>query len=343
MSYAPHYQKHLDEVSRSFSFCIARLNSPLKEWVGLGYLLFRVLDTIEDADWQNQILKNETFKKFEEALNSEKNEIHDSIWMTKFPESIPRVEKNLLENLPQLLEDLYELPEAVQTSFKSSLIMMSQGMQYFSNLEFKSRQIELKTLKEVNQYCFFVAGLVGEFLTNLILPKLPPAAVNSELYLNSFQFGIFLQKINLLKDQAQDESEGRFLVPDRKELLQSLRENAAGALNYILHLPLAEKEFRLFCSWSLFLGLTSLSTIENSFLVKMAGKLPRRMTEMLISKIESMIDNNQALIQFFNEKIKVLPIENEIISDQKSVQSSWLTNIYHGTLQASDLQKLGVI
>ena len=43
------YQTHLDRVSRSFAFCIKKLESPLRQWVSLAYLLCRVLDTVEDS------------------------------------------------------------------------------------------------------------------------------------------------------------------------------------------------------------------------------------------------------------------------------------------------------
>ena len=47
------YQTHLDRVSRSFAFCIKKLESPLRQWVSLAYLLCRVLDTVEDSIWES--------------------------------------------------------------------------------------------------------------------------------------------------------------------------------------------------------------------------------------------------------------------------------------------------
>ncbi len=344
MSYEAHYQKHLDEVSRSFSFCIARLKSPLKEWVGLGYLLFRVLDTIEDASWETQDLKNQIFKNFKNALDLEETEIQLIRWNLQFPESIPEGEKNLVKNLPELLRDFNSLPEPAKKSLKKSLIMMSQGMDFFSNRETDINRVELKNLTEVNQYCFFVAGIVGEFLTNIIAPSLPQSTLNTELFFNSFQFGLFLQKINLLKDQQTDEKEGRFLVPDRSELLESLAINSEGALNYILTIPATEREYRLFCAWSLFLGLSSLPWIENSFSLKILSKIPRTLTNSLLEKVESVIDDNQALARLFKEK---MPIEISLAETTRSLKrgfdSNWLTDIYKGPLEINELQELGVL
>ena len=70
----------------------------------------------------------------------------------------------------------------------------------------------------------------------------------------AYHFGLFLQKVNILKDQQEDEAAGRFLVPDRRALLASLRDNARGALQYILALPRGERGYRIFCAWSLMIG-----------------------------------------------------------------------------------------
>ena len=43
------YQHWLDVVSRSFALCIPQLDAPFRDHVALAYLLFRVLDTVEDA------------------------------------------------------------------------------------------------------------------------------------------------------------------------------------------------------------------------------------------------------------------------------------------------------
>lgn len=345
MKYSAFYPVHLNEVSRSFSFCIARLNAPLKEWIGLSYLLFRVLDTIEDAVWADLNLKKETFKNFESALQLRKLNPIEFEWLQHFPTNIPEVEKNLLRVVPQLMNDFKELPDFIQNSLKKSLLMMSQGMQHFSDLSTSENKLELKSLKEVNQYCFFVAGLVGEMLTHFISSVLPKSSITPELYFNSHQFGLFLQKINLLKDQIEDQAEGRFLVPNRPELLKSLKTNSKGAINYILQVPVSEKEFRLFCAWSLFLGLSSLPWIENTFLKKLVNKIPRSVTQILLNQVEAIIDDNQALIQLFNETTRSLAesIEPEATFDSTELHPNWLTEIYQGQLKLPELSRLGVL
>ena len=57
----------------------------------------------------------------------------------------------------------------------------------------------------------------------------------------------------------QDKAVGRFLVPDRREILASLRLDAEGALAYLTSLPERERGYRTFCAWSLMLGASALS------------------------------------------------------------------------------------
>lgn len=335
------YQQHLDQVSRSFAYCIANLKNPLKEWVGLSYLLFRVLDTIEDAPWKDSESKKSSFDQFHLCLNGQLQ----FDWTSQLPSAIPDVEKQLMQSLPTLIQDFYLLPLPIQQTIKKSLIMMSFGMQRFASQTHQG-QIRLKNLKEVNQYCFFVAGLVGELLTDLIGSLLPKTFATPELYFNSFRFGMFLQKINLLKDQSDDEQQGRFLVPNRQELLLSLKQDSEGAIDYILQMPVTQKEYRLFCAWSLFLGLSSLPWIENSFLKKLMEKIPRPVTQALFSKIELVIHDNQALVQLFKESTQKLRSHRHkpvVVKSDGRDESKWLTQIYQGQLSSDQLGRLGVV
>ena len=59
------YQNHLNKVSRSFAFCIPRLEGNLREWIGLSYLLCRLLDTVEDALWTSHEEQLRSFEMFQ--------------------------------------------------------------------------------------------------------------------------------------------------------------------------------------------------------------------------------------------------------------------------------------
>jgi len=98
-----------------------------------------------------------------------------------------------------------------------------------------------------------------------------------------FRFGLFLQKVNILKDQSGDEAVGRFLVPSRSLVLSGLLRDADGAFRYLLSLPEKDVGFRLFCAWSLF----SRSRFTALFIQGLHGeklKIPREDTLSLLAK-----------------------------------------------------------
>ena len=113
--------------------------------------------------------------------------------------------------------------------------------------------------------------------------------------------------MNLLKDQLTDEREGRFLVPDRELVFASLRKNAIGAMNYLLSLPREEKAYRMFCGISLFLGAASLPWMQKAFETGGGEKIPRAMTQELISALEAIIQDDTALQAAFDEYLPLFP------------------------------------
>lgn len=343
MQSANFYQHHLDQVSRSFAFCIARLQNPLRAWVGLSYLLCRILDTAEDAPWDNKDAKLHSLEQFKLFLQTPDSAETIQAWIESIPKDIRKEEFHLLQDLDLLLADLHSLPDNVKLTLQNSITSMSQGMAFFSKKN-KLNELRLLNLSEVNTYCFFVAGLVGELLTNLLRADKPSLSFPKNITLKSHHFGLFLQKINLLKDQNEDKQQGRFLIPERAPFLASLLKNAKNSIEYIILIPASEKEFRLFCAWSLFLGLSSLTFIENSFLSGLVGKIPRSVTEVLLKKVESLIDSDQKLLELFNS---MLPKYKDSPQTQLELSqpdfSRILPFLYKGLISPEDIADLGIV
>lgn len=331
------YQPHLDRVSRSFAFCIARLEGELRDWVSLSYLLCRLLDTIEDAAWPNRPDQDRAFDAFRAFLENPPTPIEVSAWAQTFPAGIEPGEQALLGDAYRCFTELHSLPPEVKEKIRRPVLHMYKGMRHFLAERRANGGLRLRTMADVNQYCFFVAGLVGELLTDLVAHRRPGAPHN---YRDAFHFGLFLQKINLLKDQAQDEREGRFLVPSRREMLASLAHDAEGAIRYLTSLPLAERGFRLFCGWSLFLGLASLPWIERSSLLGMFTKIPRLVTQALLGKVEKIIDDNQALASLFREMLPKLPPWQ---APATVGALPYMEKIYGGALKQEDFHALGLL
>lgn len=353
------YQSHLDRVSRSFAFCIQKLESPMRAWTSLSYLLCRVLDTVEDSQWNDSSLRTHQYSQFESFLLEQPQKELVQKWISDFPNTIPTSEKQLIEDAYLLFTDLHQLPNQAKSVIQSSVIRMSIGMTYYSSRETQACSLRLTDLKDVNRYCYFVAGVVGELLTQLILACHPDFDPQPDLLKNAFHFGLFLQKINLLKDQLTDETENRFLVPNRTLLIKSLKENITGSIAYITSLPINEKGYRTFCAWSLFLGAASLPWIQKSFSSKDGSKIPRSETEKLLASIEEIAQDNDELQKCLSEYLPYLSEFSDLDSpdsedsgdsssqekskNQSDPQDEWFIPISGNILNPFELRELKLI
>jgi len=73
---------------------------------------------------------------------------------------------------------------------------------------------QLQTLQDLREYCFVVAGIVGQMLTELFILQSPSLEkVGPELRARAVEFGEALQLVNILKDVRPDADEGRVYLP----------------------------------------------------------------------------------------------------------------------------------
>lgn len=338
------YQEHLDRVSRSFAFCIRKLPHPMRDWTSLSYLICRVLDTIEDSPWKDLSLRNQQYQEFENFLKGKYDYDSISTWSERFPRMIPQSERKLLSESFYLFNDLYDCPTEVRQVILQSVFKMLGGMKYYAERQRSERELRLTSILDVNRYCYFVAGVVGELLSGLLILYRGNFQPETSFKLNAIHFGLFLQKVNLLKDQRSDESEGRFLVPDRNLLLSSLRDNAKGAMDYLSSLPQDEVGYRTFCAWSMFLGAASLPWIQKSFHEESETKISRTLTEQLLTTVEQMVTNDTMMRSALSELLMIIP-ENSFSSGalEQSHDSELLSLLHQSSLQTDELSLLRMI
>lgn len=329
-------QKHLDNLSRSFAFCIAQLPAGFKEAVGISYLLFRFLDTIEDSAWSHSEAQAQAYATFRKNVL---NPFTPQPWSEIFKAaSLNQHEKELLQDIDLLFIEFSSLNISVQKIISNGLLSMESGMRHFSNKNFRP-----KNLKEVNQYCFFVAGIVGELLEELFQQHSQLKDRQQHL-VPAVHFGLFLQKVNILKDQVVDEAEGRFWVHDRNEILRSLRLHGEQAFAYLQSLPLVHRGYRLFCAWSLFIGLANLPLYEQGFKQKKSKKMGRFRTLILIDRIKRKIDFPQELeIEFEGYFSKAFKSESHIDYHESFEDNGIIMKLYQGQLSVPQLTQLNVL
>ena len=340
------YQSHLDQVSRSFAFCIRELQAPLREWTSLAYLLCRTLDTVEDSAWSSLAVQTQQYVAFEQFIAAPPPQAAVDTWVQAFPPSVAQGEQALLAEAHRLFAALHALPTPVQQATRQAVLRMCAGMRHYTERPRPAQsRMHLMDAIDVNRYCYFVAGVVGHLLTQLYGIAHHLATVPDQLRRNAFHFGLFLQKINLLKDQPRDEAEGRYLVPDRQALIAGLRQHAEGALDYVKALSHDAKAYRTFCGWSLFLGAASLPAIEAAFAGEGLPKLPRQQTQALLHSVAEVVQDNAAMERAFNTYAACLPKSPPSAPRLSTARAGedWFTPIAGDLLGADDYLALGLI
>jgi len=324
------YQRHLDAVSRSFALCIPQLDEPFGPRVALSYLLLRVLDTVEDATFPDPRIQQRQFSAFRQFLLARPKAAQVDAFRSSFPAGITEGERNLLADTELFFEDYHQLPGPARAAVFSGIDRMAQGMAAYAR---RPAPLRLLDVEDVSRYCCIVAGLVGELLTRLwaLGGGAPPKM------LSAYQFGLFLQKVNILKDQPEDEAVGRFFVPDRREVLASLRSDAEGAIDYLTSLPVGERGYRIFCAWSLMLGAAALSQLDG------VRESRRAQTMALLDEIAAIAQDDEALRRRFAELMPRLPTARVHAPVAKPEWTEWFVRMLDAPLSAAELARLGAV
>jgi phytoene/squalene synthetase len=321
------YQRHLDAVSRSFALCIPQLDLPFGPRVALSYLLLRVLDTVEDAAFSDTKLQQHQFTAFRQFLAVPPTHAQVEAFRSAFPPGITQGERNLIADTETFLEDFHALPGPPRAIVGSAIDRMAQGMAAYAR---RPAPLRLLDLEDVSRYCCIVAGVVGEMLTLLWGLESDPAPK----MLHAYRFGLFLQKVNILKDQSEDEAAGRFLVPDRREILASLRQDAEGALAYLTSLPERDRGYRVFCAWSLMLGAAALSQLDGP------RESRRTQTLGLLGRTAEIVGDNEALRREFVGLLPELPEVRIRPPVPKPEPTEWFVRMLQAPLSPDELSGL---
>lgn len=234
----PTLEQLLERTSRTFALSIPPLPEPTRREVTIAYLLFRIADTFEDAAHWAPEARIAALKEFEELLRESNRQeaVRLSTAWTAAGASRHAGYRELIAEVPFVLGAFFSLSKKAIEAIRAHVIRSSEGM-----AEFVSRTREgglvLSTLDDLRRYCYIVAGIVGEMLTELFLlgrPSLEPAAPS--LRARAAVFGEALQLVNILKDEGDDAKEGRRYLPDsvpRAEIFALARHDLGTAEAYI--------------------------------------------------------------------------------------------------------------
>ena len=325
----------LQGVSRTFALTIPVLPSDLERAVGNAYLLCRIADTIEDdaglgvedkrrySDWFNALVREQSAD--DTAFGKE-------LAPRLAPHATP-AERDLVDNTDRVLRITHSLDAPQRAALARCVQVMSDGMVYYQGQETLDG---LEDQAAMDRYCYYVAGVVGEMLTELFLLRCPGlAARRREMLLLGVSFGQGLQMTNILKDIWEDRSRGACWLPrpgfERRGLrlreltagqggaafAEALRELVAvahghlrNALDYTLQLPPAETGMRKFCLWALGMAVLTLRRIAShpEFSGGQAAKISRRSVKATIALTTLAARHDWALRGLFAAAATGLPL-----------------------------------
>jgi len=328
--------KTLPRVSRTFALNISVLKGDLHKSILVAYLFCRTIDTVEDAGKLDAPNKIRLLLDFASLLKDTENR---SPALNKWIEDISIVDGSpadldLLHNTQKVFNVFDSLQEKYQQQIIPSVCTMAQGMAYFQKKFGFGQMTLLENAEELEEYCYFVAGAVGEMLCNLFLQEMPGlSAANKEtMRRTAISFGLGLQITNISKDIITDRGRGWSYVPrsiieangltpdefhagasTEKDLkvLENLLSKTVGhlndALDFILAIPASQMRIRLFCIWPLWMAMETVAVLHNNHdLLKSDSnvKITRKTVKRILRRTPFICWSNSLLKRSFKNILK---------------------------------------
>jgi farnesyl-diphosphate farnesyltransferase len=318
----------LRRVSRSFYLSLAILPRPLREPIGVAYLLARASDTVADTRLLPRAARLRHLATLSAAYAGTPGADLAALSGACAPLQAHAAERELLERVAEALERVEGLATRDREAVRSVLATITEG-QRFDLERFPGEDAKglaaLDTLADLDRYTFLVAGCVGEFWTRLHVAHRPRLAGWDVAVMSAagVRFGKALQLTNVLRDVPADLRHGRCYLPARelaalglvpRDLLDPARTPAARALldrllrhalehydaawRYTLAIPRAEWRMRLACAWPLLIGLGTLAAIArhpNPLAVQRPIKISRGAVRAILARSSLTVWSDAAL------------------------------------------------
>lgn len=231
----------LARTSRTFALTIPLLAEPLRKQVTVAYLLFRIADTLEDADLLGRDARLKLLNRFGALLAG--GTPHPSAlahFVAECATAPPTANKDcalLLHETAHVFDALHDVGEAPSAVIRRHVVRTTELMGAFVARSDAKGTLALRDVSDLQAYCYAVAGIVGEMLTELFVnaePSLEP--VRERLEADAVAFGEGLQLTNILRDANADAKQGKTWVPphvDRAEVFALAEADLARAKRYV--------------------------------------------------------------------------------------------------------------
>ena len=273
-------------VSRSFALTIPQLPARLRTAVANAYLLCRIADTIEDESALSTAATLASLRRFLAVVRGKEEPA--SLVGEVLPQLLTRTspaERELVRNMERIIRVNARLQASQRRAIEKCVGVMCEGMHRFQRT---ASLRGLPNMRALDEYCYFVAGVVGELLTELFCDYSATIAQRRNLLHElDISFGQGLQMTNILKDMWEDRSQGACWLPQDifsrhnievaalsplyrdsdfavalSELIGVTHAHLRNALSYTLLIPAEESGIRRFCLWAIGLALLTLRNME---------------------------------------------------------------------------------
>jgi farnesyl-diphosphate farnesyltransferase len=299
----------LRDVSRTFSKPIELLPEPLRVALTCGYLLCRVVDTIEDYAPFGGRERDELFSIFIRVLDGEQAADEFSARFLAIGDDDPEI--SLAQSLPQVMRVFNSQASETRRATISWLSEMANGMRLYCRRDAAASLTAINTFSDLERYCYFVAGTVGHLITDLFCSWMDsaPASLEHELRARCESFGVGLQMVNILKDITDDfarnrcyvprqlcRGEGftpeRLLAPEHREqahralapIFERAAEHLTQGFEYTLLIPAQQVQLRLFCLLPLWMAIETLVVAAGNDAVLISDR-PVKISRAMVDEV----------------------------------------------------------
>jgi farnesyl-diphosphate farnesyltransferase len=204
-------------VSRTFALTVDVLEEPMSSYICVGYLLCRIADTVEDSDLPPDV-QAELLRTYDAVVDED-----DETSVEEFSEAVepylpPSDEMNddwrVVAEAPRVVRTFQSLPRDVREAVTPPVRELVQGMAMFVDRYADDGGLRIQSRAELEEYCYYAAGTVGNLITNLVTRGDVESERRSRLYDTAEEFGLLLQLVNISKDVYDDyTSENNVYLP----------------------------------------------------------------------------------------------------------------------------------
>ena len=278
----------LEGVSRSFAFTNPQLPESLRHAAANAYLLCRIADTIEDDPGLPFARKDEFSQRLTAMVgDSEDPQSFADDLAAVLSSDVRSLDRELVARAPLVMRINRALPQAQRQALARCVGIMAAGMTEFQE---QRGLAGLADSGQMERYCYFVAGVVGEMLTELFCDYSARIEAQRERLMPlAVSYGQGLQMTNILKDIWEDRRRGACWLPrdvllaegvdparlpeERRnpgfaialaQLIGIARAHLDKALAYIKLLPADETGIRRYCLWATGMAVLSLRRIHDN-------------------------------------------------------------------------------